>query len=149
MHDPDAIIERVLSAYLRHEPIRPRSGRRAVLVLDDRVRFLERALNEANFHVVTLPKGLDRESRPFYTSGRILVTNDTSAFVHDAPFDEFGIIGLDALASLDQPDEYESNGTAKMISNAVTKHALVSQRERGPFVIVLHPEGRDSLVRLE
>ena len=59
-HDPQQIVRSVLSDFLRLDAYRrtpfDRASRRGVLVLDETTAFLEAALTEANFWVVS-PRG--------------------------------------------------------------------------------------------
>ncbi len=153
-HDPQAIIQRVLSDFLRLDAHRTilfhRGSRRGVLVLDGTTAFLEAALTEANFRVVLPPREMslgDFETRALLLTGRILVTRTTTPYLEDAPVLDFSIIGVDALPVLTTTDTYVGNPTATLISKAVTRHHLVSTSPA--WVIMLVEDGEHAFERLE
>jgi hypothetical protein len=150
-HDPDAIIRRVLSLLLvtGTEYVR-RGSRRCVLVLDDSTAVLKAALKDANFWPITLPKGMnlaDFETRDLLLPGHILVTMRTADYLDHAPVLDYAIIGLDALPTLATTETYVGNATVQMLSNAVTRHHLVSTPPA--WVIMLVEAGEHVFERLE
>ena len=153
-HDPQAIIQGVLSDFLRLDAPQTtpfgRGSRRGVLVLDETTAFLEAALTEANFWVVSPPREMslsDFETRAQLLTGRILVTRTTTPYLDHAPVLDYGVIGLDALSTLATTETYVGNATVKLISRAVTRFRLAS---KGPaWVIMMVEDGEHVFERLE
>ncbi len=145
--DADRIIDAILGRPAK-EPM-PRAGHaRGFLVLDEDLRFLQRALEGANFLVSTADEGLSGAStRKRMLGHRLLVTRNTRDFLGDAPVYDFGIMGLEALPALDPHPEFEQNETARLISNAYCTFAL--RAERGAYVLMLRPDGNHRFERLE
>lgn len=139
-HDPEAIIQGVLSRYRQTAAPQKTAMARAVLVVDENVKSLAPALREANFRIVVPPEAMsDEDIKASMMSHRILVTKNTKDFLKDAPIFEYGIISLEALKFIDSDMTYKKNSTARMISEAISEFNLVS--ERGGFVLFLKPEG--------
>jgi hypothetical protein len=144
-HNPDAIIHGILSRFADKE--RGHTGQsRATLVLEPALCALAPALQDANFLVV-VPADLSTFSlRRELLSGRVLVTRNTLKFLYDAPIFDAGIVGLDALADIYiAPTLWESQ-TAMVISKGFLEFDIAG--ERGPFLLLLHPEGRHVFRRL-
>jgi hypothetical protein len=142
-HDPDAIIAHVLARYLDKQATETekKGMARATLVVDENVAFLAGPLKEANFHIITPPKGMkDFEIKKIMLAHRIIVTKNTKDFLADAPVLDYGIIGLEALPFVDGAPEYKDNKTAQMISKAVSEQNLAAQRTS--FVLMLKPKGK-------
>ena len=77
----------------------------------------------------------------------MLITRNAAGYLDDAPVLEFGIIGLDALAG----DIYvgptlPESATATLISTAFLDFDL--GKERGAYLLLLHPAGRHVFRRL-
>lgn len=143
----DAIVARVLERYKEAKVIEKTGMARATLVVDENVDFLAAPLQEANFHVLKPPKGMDDfEIKKVLLAHRILVTKNTKDFLADAPVLDYGIIGLEALPFVDPSNEFKSNLTAQMISKAVSEHSLIA--ERTGFVLMLKPNGKHVFRRL-
>ena len=151
-HDSDAIIERVLGDLLvtYDASVIRKGSRRAVLVLDPSTAVLASALRDANFWALTAPSGMslaDFETTDFLLPGRIVVTANTREYIDDAPALDYAVIGLDALAVIDQRETYRDNATVRLISWAVTRHRLASRPPA--WVVMLVPEGEHALLGLE
>jgi hypothetical protein len=150
MHDPDAIIGRVLGRFRDDDQPERNRTYRAVIVLDLNLAALGPALREADFHVVLPPPHAlgTREGRDTYLAGRILVTrNSTPDLLDDAPVLGFGIIGLDALPSVSDSPKYTDNVVAQMISRGVFVYRLPTYRSG--WVLMLHPGGKHRFLPLE
>jgi len=148
--DPEAIIHRILRRHLDPEPLEDRAGwSRCTLVIDDSVGCLALPLRNANFGIVraTETKLRDQQVKGLILWGRILVTRCTADYVADAPAQDLGVIGLDALPNVSDAEAYEDNATAQMVSRAVTEHRLTSARRA--WVLMLSPSGQHVFVRLE
>jgi len=144
--DPDDIIGRVLARFHQDDAATERTGgTRAALVLDDSVAFLSHALKAANFQVIALTNA-NSEACKNLLAHRIVVTRETPPYVDDAPVLDYGVIGLDALPSLDAPLTYDDNPTAQMISKAVADFGLAF--ERSAYVLMLHPSGNHVFRRI-
>ena len=149
-HDPNAIVRRVLGRYLdaHRDASRSAGSTRCTLVVDATTDSLAPALADANFQVVRSATALvDPGGRRTILSHRIVVTRDTASYLSDAPVLDVGIIGLDALPAIDTAESYAENTTVRLISAAITEHALVSRR--GAWVLMLVPGGEHVFVRLE
>lgn len=148
-HDPDAIVQQVLSRYRQRTGSARVGMARTTLVVDENLAGgLSEALKGANFHVINAPKGmLDIDIKTTLLAHRILVTNNTQDFLADAPVLDYGIIGLEALRYIDREREYGKNQTAQLISTAVSEHNLISKRSG--YVLMLKPDGRHVLRDLE
>ena len=145
--DADLMIERVLSRYVNKQATEKSGMARATIVVDENVNFLAKALGDANFRVISPPKGMsDFEIKKNLLSHRIIVTKNTKDFLAEAPVLDYGIIGLEAIPFVDTAAEYKDNQTAQMISKAVSEHDLISERKG--FVLMLHPNGRHVFRRL-
>ena len=120
---------------------------RATIVVDENVAFLAAPLkHHFNFRTVVPKSGMEDEKIKNDLLGhRILITKNTSDFKADAPVYDYGIISLEKLPFID-PDQGDKNTTCKLISEAVSKHKLVS---RSHFVLTLKPDGKHQLTILE
>ena len=143
--DTDAIIARVLGRYGNEDAEKHRKSR-AVLILDATTAVLERALREANVHVI-MGRTDTWDSRQELLAHRMLVTKSTAGYLDDAPVLDYGIIGLDALPTIGTSPNFDVNATARMISIAISDWRLPT--ERSGFVIMLHPEGRHVFRRID
>ena len=142
--------ERIIASILqRYQEQTSKTGMaRGFLVIDENVSYLEKPLEQANFHVLVPTAGLeDSEIKKTLLGNRVLVTKNTKDFLDDAPVYDYGIIGLEALPFIDSEKTYADNKTAKMISQAYSHFNLHSKKHG--FVLMLRENGKHVLRDLE
>ena len=141
----DPIVRSILIRFVSKPGDAPRH-RRPTLVLDGPLLALAEPLREANF-IVIVGEGLDDfERRRALLSGRIIVTENSTDFIDDAPVMEFGVIGLDAMPRSASAAPLPENEMARMISSAFMNYTL--GEERGPYLMLLHDSGHHVFRRL-
>lgn len=142
------IIDRILERYQHNKQGATKTGMaRGFLIVDENVAFLEKPLEEANFHVATPDKGWDdTKIKKRLLGKRIIITKNTQDFLDDAPVYDYGIIGLEALPFIDPTPTYTKNETAKLISKAYGDFEL--HFEKTGFVLMLKPDGKHTFKRL-
>jgi len=121
---------------------------RGVIVLDSNVVGLAAALREANIKVVEIPAEISEAVvRHGWLPHRILVTHDAKDFLNDAPIDEFGIVSLEKLKSIDTSPSFADNLTAQLISRGISGYGLWSRGAK--FLLELRDDGNHVLTPLE
>jgi hypothetical protein len=143
-------MKNILSSIFRvYEGHAKKGMARSTIVMDENLDGgLKEALKGANFRVISVRKGtLDQEIMETILGHRILITKNTKDFKDFAPVYDFGIVALEKLPFIDNAKEYAKNSTARMISNAISKHRLISLSTG--FVLWLNPNGRHDLEVLE
>jgi len=140
------ILTKVINRFRQEQTVKVGMAR-GFLIVDENVSFLEKPLEEANFHVGTPGKGLDdAKIKKLLLGKRIIVTKNTKDFLDDAPVYDYGIIGLEALPFIDSSPSYAQNTTAKLISKAYREFELHS--EKTGFLLMLKPDGKHVFKRL-
>lgn len=140
----ERIIKKVIERYQQNVKV---GMARGFLIVDENVSFLEKPLEEANFHVDTPDKGWeDPKIKKRLLGNRIIVTRNTKDFIDDAPVYDYGIIGLEGLPFIDSSPTYAQNATAKLISKVYREFKLHS--ERSGFILKLRPDGKHVFERL-
>ena len=120
---------------------------RGVVVLDEGLWGLEKALRDANILVVKLPTGLDDEEiKESLLSFRIMVTKNPADFIDDAPVYEYGIIALNKLKAIDYAPSYRKNKTVQLISRAMSWYKLWAKGAK--FLLELREDGKHHLEEL-
>ena len=149
----DAIIARVLRPWLDGERPEKTRPQRNLTVLDRRlaprsaVEALGAALKEARFGVAINGLLGDHDVRGALLGHRIVVTRDTPGFLADAPAMNYGVIGLDALPTVDTSPVWGRNLAVQMVVDAYREFGLASRL--AAWVVMLHPVGKHRFVELE
>ena len=114
----DPIIRTILGRFVG-SPAQAARHSRATLVLDVTLSALAEPLREARFIVIVGDDLADYQRRREVLSGRVLITENSTDCIDDAPVMEFGIVGLDAMPWSASAVPFRENEVARMISNAV------------------------------
>ena len=102
---------------------------RGNVVLDENLRNLKTYLQGKNIRVFEAPDKMSDELAAIFSSGRILITNNTKDFKQAAIEHEFGIIATENCNTQDAP------ALSNRISKAITEYSLWSQTK--PFIFYL------------
>ena len=102
---------------------------RGNIVLDENLRNLKAGLQSKNIRVFEAPDELSDDLVAVFSSGRILITNNTQDFRQAAIEHEFGIIATEGCNTQD------AQALTSRISRALTEHSLWSQTK--PFIFHL------------
>jgi len=102
---------------------------RGNVVLDENLRNLKSSLQSKNIRVFEAPAQMSDDMIAIFSSGRILITNNTKDFKQSAIEHEFGIIATEGCNTQD------SAGLANKLSKALTEYSLWSQTK--PFIFHL------------
>jgi hypothetical protein len=119
------------------DSLRKRSMARAILVVDEGVRLLEKELEKKNFRVIVLTEGMkdDQILRSGLLVHRTLVTNTAGDFERQVPELEFSVIDTRLVVK-------DAVHLAQMISDTWKGMNLNS---RGHFILRLRQDGKHSL----
>lgn len=115
---------------------------RGILVLDENLFSLSRALEEKNIRIIKVETGMKDDFIQKHTlPGRIFVTNNSKDFIGGAKAFEYGIISTEHTKSKDP--EYLSD----LISREIIKNELWSKLNG--FILILRDNGKSSFKELK
>jgi len=113
---------------------------RGILVLDENLFSLDRALEKKNIRIIKVRPGTKDKDIEYSLSGRIFVTNNSKDFVDGAKSLEYGIISTENIKSKDP--KYLSD----LISKEIIKNKLWSKLNG--FILTLRDNGKSSFKEL-
>ncbi|MBV9398831.1 MAG: hypothetical protein JO062_12685 [Bryobacterales bacterium] len=97
------------------------------VLLDEKLRALESALEDDGFKVVTPPQGRTDEALKRMARGWAILTKNSQDFVEDAVRHDYDVIGIEDVRFVDsKPDR--TNETVRKISAAVRRSRLGTRR---------------------
>jgi hypothetical protein len=88
-----------------------------------------------------------QERKALYQPHRILVTKNPCAFLEDAPIQEYGIVSLAKLKSIDTDPYYTRNRTARRISKSLSAYGLWAKGAK--FLLELRSNKKPKLKELD
>jgi hypothetical protein len=107
---------------------------RGVVVLDRRLRALERHLRDRNMLVIGAPADdIEDSERPTLLACRVLIVQDEAPYVYDASSYCIGIVSVRMLSNR------EPQRLAKVISDALVDHRPWDRRHG--FLLLLNDDG--------
>ena len=115
------------------------------MLLDEKLRCLESALEDDGFKVVMPPQGLEDDNLKRKARGWAIVTRNSQNFVEDAVRYDYDVIGIEDIRFIDdKPDR--TNDTVRKISAAVRRSQVGTRK--GNFCLRVRDDGSFHLEQL-
>jgi len=108
------------------------------IVLDENLRFLERALEDDGFKVIMPHQGLTDQALEAKARGWAILTKNSKDFVDDAVRYDYDVIAVEDIKFIDHKTD-RANETVRKISTAVRRSQLATRK--GNFCLTIRDNG--------